>query len=368
MAGKMRVSLRDVGRVAGVSHVTVSLALRNHPDVSITTRKRIQELAASLGYRPDPMLRALAEYRRTKEQARHQGVLAWLNYYPNPAESEAIYEFSLFRKGAETRANELGYKLANFHPTADHIGPESLKRILASRGIQGLLLPPQPKPHTIVNFDFSGFAAVTFGFTLQSPQFHVISNFQFHTSVTAFRKLHSYGYRRIGFVISHFLNERTERAFLAGFLSEQASVAEDVQVPVLIWDDRSIPKAEKKFRSWWHEHRPDALITGREYFPQISEECHKMHIKIPEGLSVAVLTAGPPSEGIAGMDQNALETGRVAVDTLVGLLYRNQLGIPKIPLRIMVKGIWRDGYTVRCPAYTGIDGPVTTKEASSDGK
>jgi len=350
MSGKLRVSLRDVGRAAGVSHVTVSLALRNHPDVSLKTRKRIQDLAASLGYRPDPMLRALAEYRRTKEQARHQGVLAWLNYYSNPAELETTYEFSLFRKGAEIRAIELGYKLAGFNPTADHIEPGRLKRILASRGIQGLLLPPQPHPHTIMDFDFSGFAAVAFGFTLQSPQFQVISNFQFRTSRTAFRKLQSYGYRRIGFVISHSLNERTEGTFLGGFLSEQAMLAEDEQVPIMIWDDRSNPSAEKRFRSWQLEHRSDALITDPHTFPHISEGCRRLHIRIPEDLSVALLTAGPPSEGLAGMDQNALETGRVAVDTLVGMLYRNQLGIPDIPLHILVEGTWRDGHTVRRPA------------------
>jgi DNA-binding LacI/PurR family transcriptional regulator len=350
MAGKVRISLRDVGRAAGVSHVTVSLALRNHPEVSLKTRKRIQELAAALGYRPDPMLRALAEYRRTKEQARHQGVLAWLNYYADPSVLATTYEFSLFRKGAETRANELGYKLAEFTPTADKIEPERLKRILATRGIQGLLLPPQPRAHAVIDFDFSGFAAVTFGFTLQSPQLHVISNVQFRTSMIAFRKLHSYGFKRIGFVISRSLNERTDGAFLGGFLSEQALLPEAEQVPIMIWDAHSSAKEEKRFRSWQREHRPDALITGPDDFQQITEECRKLHIRIPDDLSLASLTVGPPSLGLAGMDQNAFEIGRVAVETLVGMLYRNQLGVPEIPLRVLVEGAWRDGPTVRKPA------------------
>ncbi len=350
MAGKARVSLRDVGRVAGVSHVTVSLALRNHPDVSPTTRKRIQELAASLGYRPDPMLRALAEYRRTKEKARHQGVLAWLNYYEDPTVLATTYEFALFRKGAEMRANELGYKLAEFTPTADKIEAARLKRILATRGIQGLLLPPQPHAHTLMDFDFSGFAAVAFGYTIQAPRFHVISNFQSRSSLIAYRKLREYGFKRVGFVIFNSLNERTDGAFLGGFLRDQAQLPEAQKVPFLIPEDAASARPEKKFRRWYEEHHPDAIITGRDHLPQLFEECRKMRVRIPDDLSVALLTVGPPSDGLAGIDQNALETGRVAVETLVGMLYRNQLGVPEIPLNILIEGTWRDGASVRCPA------------------
>ena len=37
-----RVPLRDIARELGVSHVTVSLALRNHPRISEATRSRVQ--------------------------------------------------------------------------------------------------------------------------------------------------------------------------------------------------------------------------------------------------------------------------------------------------------------------------------------
>ena len=53
---RARVSLRDVARSVGVSHVTVSLALRGDPRVSAARRKEVEIAAKRLGYRPDPML------------------------------------------------------------------------------------------------------------------------------------------------------------------------------------------------------------------------------------------------------------------------------------------------------------------------
>ncbi len=61
-----RVSLRDVAKTVGVSHVTVSLALRGDTRVSATRRTEIRAAAEQLGYRPDPMLSSLASYRRNK--------------------------------------------------------------------------------------------------------------------------------------------------------------------------------------------------------------------------------------------------------------------------------------------------------------
>lgn len=60
-AGK--VTLADVGRVANVSAITVSRALRKPEMVSPKLLKRIQEVVAELGYVPDPVARALASDR-----------------------------------------------------------------------------------------------------------------------------------------------------------------------------------------------------------------------------------------------------------------------------------------------------------------
>jgi len=56
-----RVSLRDVGKLAGVSVTTVSHVLNEtpHARVNADTRKRVREAAEALGYRADQMARGL---------------------------------------------------------------------------------------------------------------------------------------------------------------------------------------------------------------------------------------------------------------------------------------------------------------------
>ncbi|MEM6313399.1 MAG: LacI family DNA-binding transcriptional regulator [Planctomycetota bacterium] len=53
----------DIARLAGVSHMTVSRALRGHPDVQEVTRQRIEELAAKHGYRANAGARAMRKGR-----------------------------------------------------------------------------------------------------------------------------------------------------------------------------------------------------------------------------------------------------------------------------------------------------------------
>jgi DNA-binding LacI/PurR family transcriptional regulator len=53
------VSIKDIARVAGVSHSTVSRALSGSPLVSEDTRARIERLAREMGYSPDAQARSL---------------------------------------------------------------------------------------------------------------------------------------------------------------------------------------------------------------------------------------------------------------------------------------------------------------------
>jgi DNA-binding LacI/PurR family transcriptional regulator len=59
----MPVGIDDVARAAGVSTATVSRALGGRPDVSASTRQRVQAIAVQLGYAPTPSAVSLASGR-----------------------------------------------------------------------------------------------------------------------------------------------------------------------------------------------------------------------------------------------------------------------------------------------------------------
>src|SRR5688572_15727723 len=48
-----RISMRDIAKMAGVSHSTISLALKNHPRISEEVKQRVRRLCEEVGYRPD---------------------------------------------------------------------------------------------------------------------------------------------------------------------------------------------------------------------------------------------------------------------------------------------------------------------------
>ena len=59
----MAVTIKDIAQKAGVSHTTVSRALRGSPLISSETVERIEKIAAELGYVPNTVARGLKTSR-----------------------------------------------------------------------------------------------------------------------------------------------------------------------------------------------------------------------------------------------------------------------------------------------------------------
>ncbi|HVO44530.1 MAG TPA: LacI family DNA-binding transcriptional regulator, partial [Aggregatilineales bacterium] len=53
------MSINDIARVAGVSHTTVSRALRNSPLIRQDVVERIQQIADDMGYTPNAVAQGL---------------------------------------------------------------------------------------------------------------------------------------------------------------------------------------------------------------------------------------------------------------------------------------------------------------------
>lgn len=328
-----RISLADIARRANFHITTVSLALRDSPRLPATTKTKIQELAREMGYQPDPMLSALTAYRRNAKVKQAQGTLAWIT-------GTREIDFPKYHQGALERCEELGYKLDHF--TLRETGPARLSKVLRTRNIQGLLLAPQMRNRAHLNLPWDEFSAVAFGFTLARPQLHVVTNAQYRSTRIGMRALRSRGYRRIGFVSTYNTEERTDQNFSAGYIVEQARFKASERVPMLILKDYGADEQLRDFSEWYQKYRPDAIL---DHYVQISLYMKQLGITYDEcGLATVALGSG--ARNMAGVDQNDLVIGRTAVDFVVGMIHRNERGIPDIPLRILVQGTWVDGDSV----------------------
>ena len=80
-------SIRDVARLAGVSHQTVSRVLNDHPSIRAATRERVLEVMQDLQYTPNRAARALVTSR-----SQTIGVLSASSAQYGPASSIAAIE------------------------------------------------------------------------------------------------------------------------------------------------------------------------------------------------------------------------------------------------------------------------------------
>ncbi len=122
----MPVSIKDIARLAGVSHSTVSRALRNSPLIPAATAERIQRIASETGYTASAVARSLVT-RRTHTV----GVV--VTSIADPFNSEVF-------AGIEELANQRGYAvvLANSQGHADR--EIAVVRTLQEQRIDGVLV------------------------------------------------------------------------------------------------------------------------------------------------------------------------------------------------------------------------------------
>lgn len=361
--------MRDIGRALGVSHSTVSLALRDSPLITEGQRAQVRAMAEKLGYFPDPMLGSLAAYRLGKgnRPAEIRSCIGWINQWNKPEELRGYREFDEYWKGASEMAQTLGYRLEEFAWPKEQSGSR-LQAILQTRGVRGLLLPPQRDGFHLSDFDWGQFSVVRFGESVTWPRVHTVSSDQGNCARLAYEKARELGYQRIGYVSDARYEMGTRGHFREGYLSAQEDLAPpDRHIEVLLLS-RDRARDEQSFLAWVKRHRPDAVITTD---PSLRELLKASGIRIPQDLAVAatsVLDCGFDS----GADQNSHEIGRVAMITLASLILSNERGVPTYQRRILVEGRWVQGQsmiplTTRAEVHpavaTGADiGPAMRKE------
>jgi hypothetical protein len=135
--GVGRPSLRSLAALAGVTSMTVSLALRDHPSISSATRTRLKKLAAKHGYRPDPTVAKLMHHLRTRRTERTLLSLCGLRLRP-PVISAQGYDYGQqVCTGARGRAETLGFRFEEIFIDEPGQSLRRLQKVLTSRGGRG---------------------------------------------------------------------------------------------------------------------------------------------------------------------------------------------------------------------------------------
>ncbi|WP_309007540.1 LacI family DNA-binding transcriptional regulator [Pelagicoccus sp. SDUM812005] len=335
-----RVTLRDIAREVGVSHTTISRALRNSPEVSEGMKDRIRRKSEEMGYVPDPLLSALSHYRLTSKEKPAQSVLAWLNPWSSPKRMREIGEFRLYWEGAKEAAERLGFILEEFC-TAE-VPLKRLGQVFKARNIQGVLIGPDHDlsldgaTTDLIEVDWKDFAVVRFGRSKAYPSVHFVTSAQASNTSKSFEVISERGYRRIGFVGLLL----SMRIFCSGYYMAQQDTPKNRRLPPLYFQEgESVVERQDRLAVWVSNTKPDAIITDRDDLPRMLAD---LGYRIPEDIALAT-TSVHDTPIDAGIDQNPKEIGRTAIRTLVGLIGEQNFGIPQNRTEILIEGTWVDG-------------------------
>jgi LacI family transcriptional regulator len=243
--------------------------------------------------------------------------------------------------GATIRARAYGYELQHLWAREGGMSPSRFSRVLAARGIRGVILAPLEHPDSRFDLDWEKFSTVTIERSIRYAHFHHITPNYYADLRLTWDRLRERGYSRIGLVLDAGLAERVAHQWEAAHAFEQARTVQPARmVPTLVVDEASRPTI---IREWLKQHRPDAVISRCNEFLAAAAS---LKLRIPRDVGYASLNIVDDAPGVSGILQHRDVMGATAVDVLHSLLHRNHRGPHVVSQGTQIDGTWHEGRTV----------------------
>ena len=334
-------TLRELARSLGLSHTTVSEALRDSPRVKPQTRQLVLKAAKDAGYRYNPLAGALMSEMRRSRAGIFRGVVAILDMdgpEKRPANTEGWH--TQLTQGATERAAELGFKAELFVMGRRGLSPSRLDTILQSRGIRGVLLLPVSDDPDLSSLDWSRYSGVYADYIMEHPALHTICCDHYRSMSTALSRLQGLGYKRPGLVIQKHHDERLLFRWEAAFKAYHEHHDGIEHLPPL-----SVQELKREpFIDWFKRMKPDVVMCQRSEVTKWMEECGA---SIPRTHGFCCLNVMMTTLPCAGLNLQPHLLGARGMELIIAQLYRNEYGVPEVPSNTTIAAVWQDGPTLR---------------------
>lgn len=276
-----KVTIIDLARQLEVSTTTISNALNGKPGVGKTARKKIIQMAKTMGYQPNYFAKGLVS-----KQSYAIGLT--IANITDPFSAELAH-------GVQEKANELGYTVILFNTNYDIQNETKSIEIMKSKGVDGIILSTvtQDDPN-IDSLNEIRMPYVLVNRLILNPKkanrIDSVSADDYGSSYKAAKHLCRLGHKHIA-VIAGDMNVSTAIAPTQG--ANEAFAEYGVTVPTDLFIECGFSR-EKAYQAakiiLSKKNRPTAiLIQGDNMALGVREAAYEIGIKIPEDLAIVGL-------------------------------------------------------------------------------
>jgi LacI family transcriptional regulator len=337
----VKITIIDVAEKLGLHYSTVSLALRDSPKIPETTKTRVKQAAAEMGYQINPYISALMSARRQGKLPKDPPTLAFITSSAAPGKWKEMYNAQEFHEGCIQVAGSLGMRIEPFWIGEPAMSAKRLNDILFTRGIQGAILLPTGCHREKMNHSWEHLAAVSYGIYDIVPGIDRVKADHYGNMEKILDTLTQSRFERIGFVMDSPYPYKNHNRWLAAYLMYQRELP--IRKRIVPWLDPAPSFAG--FQNWMTKTKPNVIVCV--HAETVNAWLKTLSIQIPKDISLVTLGTAREDKSFSGIIENSATCGKLAIEILLDRIHNNQFGPPESPRYVTVRGRWNSGQTLR---------------------
>ena len=326
------ISMKEIGKICGVTESTVSKALRGHAGIKQATRERVMEVARKYGYQPNAMVECMQTGK-----SRSIGI-ACNNF-------QCMFTGAVM-DGIHKTLHDYGYD--SYVICWDKLVKDKIDLLsrFARRRVDGLLLLPMehlPEPIHIAALHAFHNPVVLIDQAWSGADFDYVGSDNRGGMATLVERLIAAGHKKIGSVFFPEVSSGEERK--AGFLDAmfRHNLPVDARFLCKVHDPKN--SYEEIRRALDVPERPDALVCFNDYLANDAlNAAFDLGIRVPEELAITgfgnLPFCGKLRPMLTTVDQHAFQIGQSAARLLMERITGNETGpyhTQLIPTEVIIR-------------------------------
>lgn len=323
MHHKGQVTIKDIAKELGISPSTVSKALKNHPDISESTRRAVNDLARKLNYNPNPIALSLRNSR-----SKIIGLVI----------PEIVHHFfSSVISGIEDLAYDAGYNVMIYQSNESFNREVMACEALFSSRVEGILLAFSKETR---NFDHirkimdSGIPIVLYDRVCDEIQTDKVTVDDYEGAYNAVCHLAATGCKRIAHLAGPpglRITDLRKSGYLDALRDNKLKIDRDI----VVYCDTFKQSFIRTKQLMNLPDRPDAIFAVNDLTAAgVMKSANEMGLRVPKDLAVVGFSNNVMSQltnpTLTTVDQHGYQIGQTAIQLLLDRLMNTSSSRPFI--------------------------------------